>query len=117
MFPEELIRVSEVVDLPVRVEVHNQGAVLDSRGIVNPTNSSRGLLVAAQGIDEGLRNLTLGIAVGREQRGYREQIRHYLTLAAAPTVRLARRRTPDASRAPSRMRSVSRLLGLETSVQ
>jgi hypothetical protein len=109
---EKLIRVSEVVDLPVRVKVHNQGAVFDSCGTVNPTNNSRGLLVAAQTVNEGLRDLALGIAVGREQRGYGEQVRHLLTLAAVPTVGLARRETPDASRASVKMRSVSSLPGL-----
>ena len=104
MFPEELIRVSEVVDLSVRVKVHDQGAVFDSCGIVNATNNSRGLLVAAQRIDEGLRDLALGIAVGREQRGYGEQVCHLLTLAAVPTVGLARGETPDASRASVKMR-------------
>lgn len=112
MLPEKLIRVSEVIDFPVRVKVHNQGAVIDSCGTVNPTNNSRGFLVAAQAVNEGLRDLALGIPVGREQRSYGEQIRHYLTLAAVPTVGLARRETPDASRASVKMRSVSSLLGL-----
>ena len=111
MLPEKLIRVSEVDDLPVRVKVHDQGAVIDPCGTVNATNNSRVLLVAAQRIDEGLRDLALGIAVGREQRGYGQQVRHYVTLAVAPGVGLARTETPDEITASVKMRSVGHLLG------
>jgi hypothetical protein len=79
---EELIGVREILDRSVLVNRHDQAAMVNARGAMYPPNDGCSLLVGTQTLDQGFSDLTLGVAIFREYRGYRKDANHCLTLAA-----------------------------------
>jgi hypothetical protein len=75
--------VREILDFPVRIDRHDKGAVFHSGRAVDPPNDGRGPFIAAQALDQRLGDFVLGVSIGGEQRGDRQQAGHLWTLAAS----------------------------------
>ena len=85
--------------------------MFDAGGTVIAPNDGRDLLVAAETVNEWLRDFVLRVAMYWEQRGNREQVRHDLTVAVSAVSGFALREEPDSGNLRKGMCQITSLRG------